>query len=400
MGFAARAGSNPVSDTTSVPLPRQHRDVVVVGLGVVGSSTALALAARGHDVLGIDRFGSGHPLTSSTGASRTFRVAYDDVRYVRLALEAIDRWRALERDRGVELLHATGQVDLGPVDRLEALAAAMAAAHVPIEELTGSGVAERFPELHAGRAEPALFHAEAGTVLADRAMRALADAALGRGAEIAAPERVSALEPGPDGVEVRTEARIVTAERVVIAAGPWSEPLLRTAGLSVPLAPALGQVTFLEAPALVGRPALVEWPDGSSPGVYGHPVPGVGYKIAFDAGSDDAWDPEAEAWVADPDEEAGLLRWAAARLPAVEPVVALTQRHPWTMTPDGDFVVDRRGRVTVAVGCSGHAFKFGPALGELVADVADDVARSDRPLFALDRPGLREAAVGSIPIPR
>jgi len=370
-----------------------------VGLGVVGLSTTLALAARGHDVLGIDRFGIGHPLTSSTGASRTFRVAYDDVRYVRLAREAIDRWRRLERDRDVAILHATGQVDLGPRDRLDALAAAMRAGDVAFDELDGR-VASRFPELVASQSEPALFHPDAGTVLADVAMRALAEAASAVGAEIAAPERVFGVEVRDEGVVVRTDARVVSAERVVIAAGPWSGPLLRDVGLEVPLAPAIGQVTFLAAPELVDRPALVEWPAVDAVGVYGHPVPGVGYKIAFDAGADGAWDPDATAWTPDRAEQDRLLAWAARRLATVEPVVDLTQRHPWTMTPDGDFVIDRRGAVTIAVGCSGHAFKFGPALGELVADVAEGIDRRERPLFALDRAGLREPAVGSVAIPR
>jgi sarcosine oxidase len=88
-------------------------------------------------------------------------------------------------------------------------------------------------------------------------------------------------------------------------------------------------------------------------------------------------------------------------MPKAEPRIALTQRHPWTMTPDGDFAIGRRGPIVVAAGCSGHAFKFGPALGALVADVADGVARDDLDLFSLERPALRTGhAVASTPISR
>ena len=136
-------------------------------------------------------------------------------------------------------------------------------------------------------------------------------------------------------------------------------------------------------------------------GVYGHPVPGVGYKVAFDAGSEEPWLPDAETWPPDEAEQARLLAWLARRMPAVEPRIALTQRHPWTMTPDGDFAIDRRGPIVVAAGCSGHAFKFGPALGTLVADVADGVARDDLELFSLDRPAMRTGhALPSTPITR
>ena len=129
--------------------------------------------------------------------------------------------------------------------------------------------------------------------------------------------------------------------------------------------------------------------------------PDVGYKVAFDAGSDEPWLPDVEEWRPDLAEEARLLAWLGERMPGVEPRVARTQRHPWTMTPDGDFAIGRRGAIVVAAGCSGHAFKFGPALGELVADVADGVARDDLDLFALDRPALGGASVSpATPISR
>ena len=146
------------------------------------------------------------------------------------------------------------------------------------------------------------------------------------------------------------------------------------------------------------RPGIAEWPPAGETGVYGHPVPGVGYKIAFDAGSE-GWDPDVEAWAPDAAEEARILAWLARRMPSVEPVVSLTQRHPWTMTPDVDFIVDRRGPLVVAGGCSGHAFKFGPALGRLVADVVEGGDPPD--LFRMDRPALaRSAPSATAPISR
>ena len=77
-------------------------------------------------------------------------------------------------------------------------------------------------------------------------------------------------------------------------------------------------------------------------------------------------------------------------MPSVPPKVYKTQRHPWTMTPDVDFIVDRREQLIVACGCSGHAFKFGPALGRMVADVVEGGAAPS--LTRLDRPGLKQAA--------
>ena len=117
----------------------ERADVVVIGLGVIGLSTAGALARRGNTVLGIDRWGSGHPATSSTGASRSVRVAYDDERYVRLAREAFEGWRRLEASQDVTLLVETGQIDLGPEAKLDAMATAMRAAGVGFDELDAAG---------------------------------------------------------------------------------------------------------------------------------------------------------------------------------------------------------------------------------------------------------------------
>jgi sarcosine oxidase len=379
----------------------ERADVVVIGLGVTGLSTAGALAHRGHRVVGIDRWGSGHPMTSSTGASRSIRLAYDDERYVRLARAAFDAWHRLEAEQDVTLLLETGQVDLGPDAKLDALATAMRARDAPIDELDASDVRRHFPELAVQAGERGLFHADAGTVLADAAMRALTADASAAGAELSMPERCIAIEVGADEATVMTDRRTLHAERVVIAGGPWSDELLRMVGIELPLAPAIAQVTFLAAPQLVDRPGFVDWLRDDRVGVYGHPVPGIGYKVAFDAASTDPWLPDVEAWSPDIAEQDRLIAWLGERMPGVEPRVALTQRHPWTMTPDGDFAIDRRGPIVVAAGCSGHAFKFGPALGALVADVTEGVDRNDVDLFSLDRPAMRTGhASPSAPITR
>ena len=375
--------------------------MVVIGLGVMGLSTAGELAHRRHRVVGIDRWGIGHPVTSSTGASRSIRLAYDDERYVRLARAAFEAWHRLEASQDVTLLLQTGQVDLGPDPKLDALAAAMRAGDAPFDDLDASDVRRHFPELAVQPGERGLFHADAGTVLADAAMRALTADASAAGAELSMPERCTVIEVGAVEATVTTDRRTLRAERVVIAGGPWSGQLLRSVGIELPLAPAIAQVTFLEAPLLVDRPGFVDWLRDDRVGVYGHPVPGVGYKVAFDAASTEPWLPDVEAWPPDLAEQERLIAWLAERMPGVEPRVSLTQRHPWTMTPDGDFAIDRRGPIVVAAGCSGHAFKFGPALGALVADVTEGVGRNDLGLFSLDRPAMRTGhASPSAPITR
>lgn len=377
-------------------MPEQF-DVIVVGAGIFGLAAATELAARKHRVAVVDRFGSGHPATSSTGRSRGIRIAYDHPFYVSLAQDAIRRWRDLERLSGQQILHLTGQVDFGLANKLAAIASAVREAGGAIDELDASGLNRKLPRLLTAPGDAGLFHAQAGTVLSDAGMTALKAKVLAQGVTLIEPERVIAIEPGSP-THVMTEQRRLTALTVVVAAGPWSGALLQQLDIHVPLAPSIAQVTFITAPALVDEPGIGEWGGDSEGlgGVYGHPVPGVGYKIAFSTGQD-GWSPDVAQWQPDPQEQARLFTWLDRRMPDFPRQVQLTQRHPWTMTPDGDFIVDRVGPIVLACGCSGHAFKFGPALGPLVADAVDgkrtpDLLRRDRPSLV----GKRVAATDTI----
>lgn len=371
-------------------------DIIIVGAGIFGLSTAYELARRGHKVLLIDRFGSGHPATSSTGASRSIRIAYDHPFYIELALEAIESWHRLESETGRKILHLTGQIDIGSHEKLAELSRAVHAAGAKIDEVDSAEVRKLFPEVVLTPGECALFQRQAGTVLADAGMEALLFAARRAGVTYIAPERVIRIEPGKT-VNVYTETRSFEAAQVVVAAGPWAKEILGNVGLVLPLAPAVAQVTFLDAPQLVNRPGIAEWRPNGDTGIYGHPVPGIGYKVAFDAGAE-GWHPDVEEWQPDLAEEKGILEWLARRMPSVTPKVSRTQRHPWTMTPDVDFIVDRHGPIVVAGGCSGHAFKFGPALGRFVSDIVEG---GEAPgLTRLDRPGLKQIASASAPITR
>jgi sarcosine oxidase len=372
-------------------------DCVVVGAGVFGLATALELAQRGRKVAVVDRLGSGHPVTSSTGLSRSIRIAYDQPFYVKLAQEALDSWRRVESDTGRTILHLTGQIDLGPPAKMESIYRTVRGLDSWIRECDAAELRRLMPELAPRPGEIGLFHADGGTVLAEQGMLALAELAAKQGVTTFSPERVEKIAPESTGVIVITDRRRLRAERVVLSAGPWSGPLLADLGIDLPLAPAIAQVTFLDAPGVTERPGIAEWEVDASGGVYGHPVPGIGYKIAFDAGAM-GWDPDVTEWQPDRDEERRILEWLARRIPGMPRKVQRTQRHPWTMTTDADFVVDNRGPITLACGCSGHAFKFGPALGRLVADVMDGVAAP--PELRLDRPALQGAASATAPIIR
>ncbi len=391
MGVAAYRRARPGSRYH----PRVPKDVVVIGLGVIGLSTAAELAGRGDRVVGIERSTIGHAAGSSTGASRSIRATYEEPHYVHLVLRAIDRWQALSSQTGRTILHLTGQIDLAPEGKLRAFVDILNAAGIVIEELGAADLRSLFPELAPRPDEHGVFHPTAGTVLAEAAMAALTQRAEGAGAMLLENRAVTRVEPTATSVVVTTADERYEVDVAVIAAGPWANEMLGPLGFALPLAPALGQVTFFEAEGLVDRPAFADWhvADGlAGEGVYGHPVPGIGFKLGFDTAGADPWRADVPRWDPEPVEEAELLTYVRSRLPGFPALPLRTQRHPWTMTPDSDFVIDRRGSIALAAGCSGHAFKFGPALGELVADVVDGVQRDDAAHFRLDRPALSAPA--------
>ena len=359
--------------------------VVVVGLGVMGLPTVRALAERGHEVIGIDRHGISAPAGSSAGMTRIFRLAHDRPGDIVLAKKALERWRELEAMSGETLIDQVGLVLRG--EPVSEWVAALRDADVPVEELTPADRERVFPELAHRPDEPAAFVPEDGMLFAAKGLAAVAAAARKAGAELSTPERMLAVEETPSGVRVTTDQRVLEADLAVLAVGPWAQSLLEPLGLRLPLAPAIGQVSYWRGGAWERRPSLIDFVADGKLGVYGLPTPGKGYKIGLDYGSEEAWDTEAAAWPPRAFEEECNRDWVLAHAPGLATDGPhLTEGCPWTMTPDGEYFIDRRGAITVATGCSVHAFKFMPIMGELIADIAEGrPAWPEADIFRLDR---------------
>ena len=359
--------------------------VVVVGLGVMGLPTVRALAERGHEVIGIDRHGISAPAGSSAGMTRIFRLAHDRPGDIVLAKKALERWRELEAMSGETLIDQVGLVLRG--EPVSEWVAALRDADVPVEELTPADRERVFPELAHRPDEPAAFVPEDGMLFAAKGLAAVAAAARKAGAELSTPERMLAVEETPSGVRVTTDQRVLEADLAVLAVGPWAQSLLEPLGLRLPLAPAIGQVSYWRGGAWERRPSLIDFVADGKLGVYGLPTPGQGYKNGLDYGSEEAWDTEAAAWPPRAFEEECNRDWVMAHAPGLATDGPhLTEGCPWTMTPDGEYFIDRRGAITVATGCSGHAFKFMPIMGELIADIAEGrPAWPEADIFRLDR---------------
>lgn len=374
----------------------ERYDVIVVGMGGMGSAAAYQLARRGKRVLGLERFDIGHGMGSSHGVNRIIRLAYfEHPDYVPLLRHAYRLWRETEEAYGEQLLFITGSIDAGPRgSRVAAGSLASCIEHgLDHEELTARELAQRFPGWQLPDGYAAVYQPEGGFVASERAILAHAWLALRHGAEIRAREPVLDWSSTGEGVSVRTPQGTYHAERLVLSAGAWmGEMVPALAGKAVPERQVIGWF-WPKDPALF---ALDRFPVGNLLTEHGHfyvfPQWGMpGFKIGLyhhlnETGAADDLPREANAR----DEEA-LRAGIRHYFPAADGPVMSLRGCLFTNTPDEHFVIDTLPddpRVIVASPCSGHGFKFASAIGDILADLASGAPPAfDLGLFKLDRLG-------------
>jgi sarcosine oxidase len=338
-------------------------DIVVIGGGVMGTAAAWTLARRGREVVLLEQFELGHNRGSSHGASRIFRFSYHDPLYVGMAMEALPLWRELERESGRDLLTTTGGLDVGEAVRTHARA--LEAVGAAFEIIDGAEVGRRFPFLSIPAAEPVLFQPDAGIVAADAAVGAFAESASAHGVEVRERARANRLEVHGETAMVETDDGKYRARVGVVTAGAWARPLLAGAGIDIPITPTRETAAYFHLPEGVVPPSMVEW---SSPPVYSLFSPPGSWKVAqHHAGP--VTDPDDDGMI-NGESVARVSEWVARRYPEADPGAHHAETCLYTNTPDEDFILERRGPIVIGSPCSGHGFKFAPAIGERLADLA------------------------------
>jgi sarcosine oxidase len=348
----------------------QRFDVVVIGGGAMGTAAARSLAERGRATLVLERSAIADDLGSSAGRTRIFRLAYHDPEYVRLARRALDAWRELESRSGERLLETTGGVDAGAAS--EACAQAMAAAGVRFERPPPGEIAERWPALRLPSGEALLLQEDAGVCLVKQTLLAQARLARDAGATILEGVGAASIDVTGRGIEVvAATGEAYRAPIAVLAAGAWNGPLLAKARLRLPLRPTIEQPVHVAFDRAVSLPTLVDRTASAEAPRYAVPDPRDPrtVKVGTHLGRIPV-DPDRPPASPDPDRLEDDLAYARERFPGAVPTGEV-DLCLYTMTPDEDFVLDRRDRVVVCSPCSGHGFKFAPLIGGLVADLVD-----------------------------
>ena len=378
-------------------------DVIVVGVGGMGSATAFQLARRGQRVLGLERFDIPHSMGSSHGISRIIRLPYyEHSDYVPLLKRAFVLWREIETLSGQELLVITGSIDAGREDG-ELFGGALASARLhelPHEVLTGAEVNARYPGYNLPSTLRAVFQPQGGLLASERAIVAHVNAAMSFGAEIHARERVLGWDahPGGEGVVVTTDRGRYEAGRLILTAGAWIGEL----------APIVRRLAIAERQVLAWlHPKRPEWftrdrfpvfnIDVEEGRYYGFPiyeVPGFKFGRYHHRGENCA--PDLLRREADQADEALLRQFADRYFPQGNGPTMALRACMFTNTPDEHFIIDHHPahkQVVVASPCSGHGYKFCSVIGEILADLAtgDGSTGHDIGFLRLARPALSAA---------
>jgi sarcosine oxidase len=353
-------------------------DAVVVGLGAMGSAAVSSLARRGCRVVGIEKFAPGHDRGSSHGATRIIRLGYfEDPSYVPLVRAAYPLWRDLAVKSGVPVINITGIVEIGRPDSelVEGTLRASRLHGLSHEVLDAATLMRRFPAFRVPQGYVGVYQPDGGFLRAEQAIRAQLALARDAGAQLRFDENVVAIEPRGKGVRVATQNGVVDARCAIVTAGPWVKSLLP--GLPVPIR-VTRQVLGWFAPrerALFSPDRFPVFLLQNADGLfYGFPDDGTsGVKVAKHHHADETVDPDACDREVSAADEAMIRAVLAAHIPAADGPRLSATTCLYTMTPDGDFILDRvpgEESIIVASPCSGHGFKFAPVIGEILADLA------------------------------
>jgi sarcosine oxidase len=363
-------------------------DVIVTGLGAMGSAAVRELARRGIRVLGLDRYTPPHAHGSTHGRTRIIREAYfEHPAYVPLVQRAELLWTALEREVGERLLVRTGGLMIGPErGALVSGARASAEQHVlPHELLTSAEVRRRFPALAPAPEAVALYEPRAGVLFPEACVRALLSCATRDGAELRTGEPMLTWRAEGGVVRVATAMGEHVANRLVLALGPWLPEFLN--GALTPLTVErqmqhwFGPRQHAERFTPEQLPiALWETPDRM---FYTIPDFGDGVKVAVHHDGE-ITDPQRVRRTISDEEDASARALMERFLPDAAGELRERAVCLYTNTLDGHFVIDHHPahrEVVIASPCSGHGFKFATVIGEIVARLSLGEAEEDLSLF-------------------
>jgi sarcosine oxidase len=380
----------------------KRADVIVVGLGAMGSAVTSQLAQRGLRVIGVDRFRPPHDRGSTHGETRITRLAVGEgAEHVPLVRRSHELWSELEAATGASVLEQIGGLVIGQRDDgfLERTRAVARLHGIPHRNLSHAQLNDEFPMFDAPDDTEAYFEPEAGFVRPEAAITAQLSLARRAGAELRLGETVLSWAASSGAVTVTTDAATLQARELVLCAGAWITKLVpESAGLFAVYPQILHWCGIRRGYEALRRMPIFIWEMAGerdafthlAGGFYGFPAidgPAGGLKVATER-YDATVDPDRAADI-DLAGSAKLLhkRYLARYFPWVTPEPLRITSCLYTCTRGSRFIIDRHPshpNVRIVAACSGHGFKHSAAIGEAVAQtISDGVSEIDLTPFAL-----------------
>ena len=371
-------------------------DVIVIGMGGWGSAALWQLARRGINVCGIEQFAIGHDRGSSHGDSRIIRMAYfAHPDYVPLLRRAYALWRELEAQSGAELMTLPGMLCIGEPEGalIRGLEQCYGAHEIEHERLSPGEAMRRFPQFALSEGLACYWDPYGGFLRPEMCVRAHAEGALRAGAALIEGEMVMGIQPRGDEVSVRTTQRTLRARKVVVTVGAYANQLLgHSAGTFVqPIRKVLFWYGLRDARAFSPERFPCWIARSNERNFYGFPtLDGTVLKAAEDTGGEPLTNPMQVDRGLRAEDEANLRPFLDELF---RDQLGQRVRHKtclYEKTRDDHFIVDLHPElenVIVAVGGSGHGFKFSSVIGELVADLAIGKTARGPELFRTSRLG-------------
>lgn len=382
-------------------------DVIVIGLGAMGSAATYQLARSGARVLGIDRYKPPHAYGSTHGDTRITRLAIGEgAEYVPLVMRSHELWREIEREVGYELLNQCGglimsthsdQQKHGTADFLYQTIEIAEQYRINHEKLTAAQMKSRFPELNLAGAEDGYYEPEAGFLRPEKCLQANLELTEKYGGNVHFGERAVSFEANNDFVQVWTDRATYTAEKLVISVGPWINDLIdnytdifkiyRQVLYWFDLKDQASYATYSKLPVFIW-----EFGGGHDNFIYGFPaIDGAtgGLKVASEDYTVENAPDQAKREVTADEIDNMYERYIKDRLPGLSRNCIRAASCLYTVTPDHRFVIDRHphhDNIIIASPCSGHGFKHSAAIGEVLAQLTM-TGKSDIDIsaFALSR---------------
>ena len=350
----------------------------MIGAGAFGGWTALYLLRRGERVTLVDAWGPGNSRASSGGETRVIRGTYGPNQpYTKMAARATQLWKENEKGWGQKLMHQTGvlwMVTAGDDHFERESLPLLREAGISYQELSAQEMVKRWPQINLEGVHWGIYEPEGGFLAARCACRAVLDGFLAEGGEYrqaAVTERD--LDSGNWDSLSLSDGSKLSADQYVFACGPWLGKLFPET-IGVHIRPTKQDVFFFGAPAGDDRftaARLPVWADHRERFIYGIPGnQGRGFKVADDTRGPE-FDPTSGERTIGAEGLKSVRDYIAFRFPALNDAPLLESRVcQYENSPDNNFIIDRHPEhknAWLLGGGSGHGFKHGPALGEMVA---------------------------------